>query len=59
MDAAAAGAELLELDLESLEELVDDVSDFLSDDDELDDSELLLLEEPLVELLPDSRLSVR
>ena len=57
LDAAAAGAELVELELEPLDE---GELDF-SDDDELVDSELLA--EPLVELLAelllDSRLSVR
>ncbi len=65
LDAAAAGAELVEL--EPLDELELDLSDDdlsdddLSDDDELEvvDSELLLLEEPLIELLAASRLSVR
>ena len=62
LDAAAAGAELVELELEPLDEVELD----FSDDDELVDSELLdseLLAEPLVELLAelllDSRLSVR
>ena len=60
LDAAAAGAEVLELELESLDE---DFSD--DEDDELVDSEL----EPLVELdaleellaavLAESRLSLR
>ena len=68
LEAAAAGAELVEL--EPLDELELDLSDDdlsdddlseddLSEDDELEvvDSELLL--EPLIELLADSRLSVR
>jgi hypothetical protein len=57
LEAAAAGAELVELELEPLDEVELD----FSDDDELVDSELLA--EPLVELLAelllDSRLSVR
>jgi hypothetical protein len=53
LDAAAAGAELVELELEP----VDEVELDFSDDEELVDSELLA--EPLVELLADSRLSVR
>lgn len=55
LDAAAAGVELDDpaLDFESLDEL--DFSDV--DDEELVDSELVLL--PLLEFLPDSRLSVR
>ncbi|SEH65810.1 hypothetical protein SAMN04489835_2546 [Mycolicibacterium rutilum] len=56
LDAAAGAAdvEVLELELDSLDEL--DFSDDDDDDDELD-SELLLL--PFEELLPASRLSVR
>jgi hypothetical protein len=63
LDAAAAGAELVELELEPLDEGELDFSDEdeLSDDDELVDSELV--EEPLDELLAvllaDSRLSLR
>jgi hypothetical protein len=73
LDAAAAGAELLEPELEPLDEVELDLSDddfsdddfsdddFSDDDGELVDSELL--EEPLDELfaevLADSRLSVR
>ena len=53
LEAAAAGAELVEVELEPLDEVELD----FSDDDELLDSELLA--EPLVELLADSRLSVR
>ena len=66
LDAAAAGAELVEL--EPLDELEldlsdddlsdDDLSEDLSDEDEVVDSELLLLE-PLIVLLAASRLSVR
>lgn len=62
LEAAAAGAELVEL--EPLDELEldlsdDDFSEDLSDEDELEvvDSELLL--EPLIVLLAASRLSVR
>lgn len=63
LEAAAAGAELVEL--EPLDELELDLSDDdfsdddLSDEDELEvvDSELLL--EPLIVLLAASRLSVR
>lgn len=55
LDAAAAGAELELLD-ELLELLEDDVEeDAFSDELELSE----LLAEPLDELLPDSRLSVR
>ena len=56
LEAAAAGAELDELVLEPLDEVELDFSD-----DELVDSELLAepLDELLVELLLDSRLSVR
>jgi hypothetical protein len=60
LDAAAAGAELVELELEPLDEGELDFSDVdeeLSDDDELVDSELV--DEPLDELLADSRLSLR
>ena len=63
LDAAAAGAEPLELELEPLDDEELDLSDddFSDDDEALADSELL--EEPLDELwavaLADSRLSVR
>jgi hypothetical protein len=53
LDAAAAGAELAELELESPDEVELD----FSDDEVLVDSEPLA--EPLAELLADSRLSVR
>ena len=68
LDAAAAGAELLEPALEPLDDVELDLSDDdFSDDDFSDDDEALadseLLEEPLDELLAealaDSRLSVR
>ena len=72
LDAAAAGAELLELELEPLVEVELDLSDDdfsdddFSDDESDDDEELVdseLLEEPLDELfaeaLADSRLSLR
>jgi hypothetical protein len=68
LDAAAAGAELVELELEPLDELELDFSDDdFSDGDELgDDEELVVSElvaEPLDELLAavlaDSRLSLR
>jgi hypothetical protein len=68
LDAAAAGAEVDELEFESLDELdeLDEVEPDFSDDEELVDSELLaepLDSEPLAELLDellaDSRLSVR
>ena len=49
LEAAAAGAELVELELEPLDEVELDFSD---DDDELVDSELLA--EPLLELLAGS-----
>ena len=52
LDAAAAGAELVELELELF---ALDFSD--EDEDAVVDSELLA--EPFVELLADSRLSVR
>ena len=57
LEAAAAGAELVEVELEPLDEVELD----FSDDDELLDSELLAepLVELLAELLADSRLSVR
>ena len=57
LEAAAAGAELVELELEPLDEVELD----FSDDEELVDSELLAepLVELLAELLADSRLSVR
>ena len=51
LEAAAAGAELVELESEPFDEVELDFSD------ELVDSELLV--EPFVELLADSRLSVR
>jgi hypothetical protein len=65
LDAAAAGAELVELELEPLDEGeldfsdddVDDEALDFSDDEELVDSELV--GEPLDELLADSRLSLR
>ena len=67
LDAAAAGAELLEPELEPLDDVEldlsdDDFSDDFSDvEEELVDSELL--EEPLdkllADVLADSRLSVR
>jgi hypothetical protein len=67
LDAAAAGAELVELELEPLDELELDFSDDdFSDGDELGDDELVVSElvaEPLDELLAavlaDSRLSLR
>ena len=67
LDAAAAGAELVELELEPLDEGELDFSADDVDDEELVDSELLveseLVEEPLDELLAvllaDSRLSLR
>jgi hypothetical protein len=57
LDAAAAGAELVELELEPSEEDELDFSDF----EEPVDSELVAepLAELLAELLADSRLSVR
>jgi hypothetical protein len=60
LDAAAAGAELVELELEPLDEVELD----LSDDEELVDSELAAspldeLDEVFAEVLADSRLSVR
>ena len=57
LEAAAAGAELVEVELEPLDEVELD----FSDDDELLDSGLLAepLVELLAELLADSRLSVR
>lgn len=55
LDAAAAGAELELLD--ELLELLEDDADDEAFSDELELSELLA--EPLDELLPDSRLSVR
>jgi hypothetical protein len=61
LEAAAAGAELVELELEPLDGVEPDFSDFSDDEDEvLVDSELL--EEPLdvlAELLAESRLSLR
>lgn len=61
LDAAAAGAEVVELELEPLEEVELDFSD--GDDEELVDSEpaepLDVLAELAAELLADSRLSVR
>ena len=67
LDAAAAGAELVELELEPFDEVELDFSDDdfsddeLGDDEELVDSELLAepLDELLAELLADSRLSLR
>lgn len=60
-DAAAAGAELVELELdddESPDELdFSEEPDFSDELDELDDSEDFA--EPLLELFADSRLSVR
>jgi len=60
LDAAAAGAEVDELEFESLDEL-DEVELDFSDDEELVDSEPLAapLDELVDELLADSRLSVR
>jgi len=60
LDAAAAGAEVDELEFESLDEL-DEVELDFSDDEELVDSEPLAapLDELVAELLADSRLSVR
>ena len=57
LDAAAAGAELVVLELDPLDEPALD----FSDDDELVDSELLPepLDELFAELLADSRLSLR
>jgi antitoxin component of MazEF toxin-antitoxin module len=60
LDAAAAGAELVELELEPLDEVELD----FSDDEELVDSELAEspldeLDELFAEVLADSRLSVR
>ena len=56
LDAAAAGAALVELELDPLDELEPD----FSDDDELTESELLdELDELFAELLADSRLSLR
>jgi hypothetical protein len=59
LDAAAAGAEVVELELEPLEEVELD----FSDDDDEPDSELAdpldELDEVVAELLADSRLSVR
>jgi hypothetical protein len=56
LDAAAAGAELVELEPSDELEL-----DFSDDDEELVDSELLVepLDELLAEVLADSRLSLR
>ena len=56
LEAATAGAELVELELEPLDEVELD----FSDDEELEDSDVPPepLDEP-DELLPDSRLSVR
>ena len=63
LDAAAAGAELVELELEPSDEVELDFSDDdeLGDDEELVDSELLAepLDELLAELLAPSRLSLR
>jgi len=61
LDAAAAGAELVELELEPLDEAELDFSDD-EDDEELVDSEPVvepLDDEPLDELLAASRLSLR
>jgi hypothetical protein len=60
LDAAAAGAEVDELEFESLDEL-DEVELDFSDDEELVDSEPLAepLDELVAELFADSRLSVR
>jgi hypothetical protein len=59
LDAAAAGAEVVELELEPLEE----VELAFSDDDDEPDSELAdpldELDDVVAELLADSRLSVR
>jgi hypothetical protein len=63
LDAAAAGAELVEVELEPSDEVELD----FSDDDELVDSELLVeselaaepLDELLAEVFADSRLSLR
>jgi hypothetical protein len=55
LDAAAAGAELVEPVLESFDDAELDFSD--EEEDTVADSELLA--EPFVELLADSRLSVR
>jgi hypothetical protein len=63
LDAAAAGAELVELELEPSDEVELDFSDDdeLGDDEELVDSELLAepLDELLATVLADSRLSLR
>lgn len=63
LDAAAAGAELVELELEPSDEVELDFSDDdeLGDDEELVDSELLAepLDELLAAVLADSRLSLR
>jgi hypothetical protein len=69
LDAAAAGAELLEPEVEPLDDVELDLSDddfsdgdFSDVDEEPVDSELLLeepLDELLAEALADSRLSVR
>jgi hypothetical protein len=65
LEAAAAGAELVELELDPFDDveldLSEDFSDFSDEDDELLDSELLEepLDELLAELLAASRLSVR
>jgi hypothetical protein len=68
LDAAAAGAELDEPELEPFEEVELDFSDddfsdddFSDDDEELVDSELLAepLDELLAAVLADSRLSLR
>ena len=59
LDAAAAGAELVELELEPFDEVELDFSD--DDDDELLDSELPVdeVDELFAELLAVSRLSLR
>lgn len=63
LDAAAAGAEVVELELEPSDEVELDFSDDdeLGDDEELVDSELLAepLDELLAAVLADSRLSLR
>jgi hypothetical protein len=61
LDAAAAGAELVELEPSDELELDFSDDDFSDDDEELVDSELLVepLDELLAEVLADSRLSLR
>jgi hypothetical protein len=56
--AAAAGAELVELELEPLDDELDLSDDDDDDDDELVDSELEL-DELFAEFLDESRLSLR